>query len=192
MSLSPDAATAPTVETCSSFDGLTIALHWTTVVIVLSQFATAWSIDHVEPSLAPTMLTLHRSGGFLLWLLVAGRLAWRFTGMRKPPFPASIKPAHGVAVQLSEYALYTLLIVQPMTGALDSVFRGHAFNLFFLSVPALVHRNRSVAALAHQAHEVGAYTLAAFVSLHAIAALAHHFVLKDQILRRMAPTHWGS
>jgi superoxide oxidase len=190
-----DTSTAPSIaaagETRESFDGLTIALHWATVLLVLSQFGTAWSIDNLDPSFAPTALTIHRSSGVVLWLLVAGRLLWRLTGMRKPPFPATIKPLHGIGVRISEYVLYALLLVQPITGVLDSIFRGRAFDLFLSTFPAIVHRDRHYASLAHTAHEVGAYSLAALVCLHAFAALTHHFILKDEVLVRMLPRKWG-
>jgi superoxide oxidase len=178
-------------EQRESFDGLTIALHWATVLLVISQFATAWSVDHLDPGFAPTALNIHRSSGVVLWTLVAGRLLWRLTGMRKPPFPAATKPLHGLGVRLSEYALYALLLAQPLTGALYSIFRGRAFNLFLWSFPAIVERDRHYASLAHSAHELGAYGLAALVSLHAIAALAHHFILRDEVLVRMLPGSRG-
>ena len=186
-SSSKDLATVTLAEEHTSFDRLTIALHWVTVFLVATQFASAWSTDHLDPSFASTMLSIHRSSGVLLWSLVMGRMLWRFTGMRKPPFPKSRTRFHAVGVQLSEYGLYALLLVQPLTGALDSVFRGRPFNLSFWVLPALVHRDRAYAALAHTAHEFGAYCLAALVIIHALAALAHHFVLKDQILARMLP-----
>jgi cytochrome b561 len=187
-STSHDAAlAAPAEDLRSSFDGLSMALHWASVLLVLAQFATAWSIDHVEPALAATLLMLHRSSGITLWALVVLRLVWRLTGMRKPPLPATMKREHVAGVRLSEYGLYALLLVQPATGMLDSVFRGRAFKLFLWSFPALMHRNRPYAALAHTAHEVGAYALAALVGLHALAALAHHFVLKDGVLLGMLP-----
>jgi superoxide oxidase len=181
------AQAAPSADARLKFDPLSMAIHWTTVVLVIAQFATAWSIDHVEPSSARLVLTLHRSTGVALWTLVVLRLVWRATGMRAPPLPASTTPVHRLGVKLSEYALYLLLLVQPVTGMLDSLYRGRAFALFVWTMPALVHRDRGLASLAHTAHEIGAFGLAALVGLHAAAALFHHLILKDGVLLGMLP-----
>jgi cytochrome b561 len=169
------------------YDRATIYLHWVTFALVVGQFATALSIDHVEPATAKLLLTTHRSTGVALWLLVAFRLVWRFTGMRLPPFPPSMKPWHIRGVHLSEYGLYALLLVQPLTGMADTLLRGRAFDLILWRVPVLIARDRSLAGIAHVLHEAGAVALGGLVGLHAAAALFHHLVLKDGILPSMLP-----
>jgi cytochrome b561 len=169
------------------YDDLTIIVHWTTLALVLAQFATALSIDQVDPALAGLLLLAHRSTGTALWLLIALRLLWRFTGMRLPPFPPNMARWHVAGVHLSEYGLYALLLAQPMTGLLWSLLRGRAFPLFFWSIPPLLGRHKPLAEVFHSLHLAGAVTLAAVVGLHAGAALVHRFVLKDAILQSMLP-----
>jgi cytochrome b561 len=173
------------------YDDLTILVHWTTLALVLAQFASALSIDQVaDPALAERLLLLHRSTGVGLWLLIALRLIWRHTGMRLPPFPPNMARWHVTGVHLSEYGLYGLLLAQPLTGFLWSLLRGRAFPLFFWSVPPLLGRHKPLAEAFHQLHVAGAITLAAVVGVHASAALVHRFILKDQILQSMLP-RWG-
>lgn len=169
------------------YDPLSLALHWTTVLLVLAQFATALAIDRIDPTWVKTVLGLHRSTGVLLWGVVAFRLIWRSTAMRLPPFPPTMARWHITGVHLSEYGLYALLLIQPVTGLADTLWHGRAFPLFGQDVPVLVERNRDLAALAHTGHMLGAYILAAVVGLHAGAALFHHFILKDGVLRSMWP-----
>jgi superoxide oxidase len=183
---------APNARSRLRFDALSMTLHWASVLLVLFQFASAWSIDHVEPSMAPLALTAHRSSGLALWTLVLLRLVWRATKMRKPPLPVSMGQGHRLGVKLSEFSLYALLLVQPATGFLDSVYRGRAFAIFIWKLPAVVHRDHGLSALAHTAHEFGAYALATLVGLHAAAALFHHIVLKDGVLLSMIPDRRGS
>ncbi len=181
------APAAPSAHLRPAYDPLSIALHWITVLLVLAQFATALAIDRIDPTWVKTVLGVHRSTGVLLWGLVAFRLAWRFSGMRLPPFPPTMARWHIAGVHLSEYGLYALLLVQPLTGMADALYHGRPFALFGRQIPALVERNRDLAGLAHTAHMFGAYTLAAVIGLHATAALFHHWVLKDGVLRSMLP-----
>jgi superoxide oxidase len=181
------AAVTPPAEADARFDAVSMLLHWATALLVVAQFATAWAIDWVDPGMIPAVLATHRSSGLLLWSLVAGRLVWRALGMRKPPLPPAMTRLHRLAVTLSEAGLYGLLLVQPLTGLADSVLRGRAFPLFGLTLPALVHRDRALASLAHTAHAFGGYALAILVGLHALAALVHHFILKDGVLASMLP-----
>jgi cytochrome b561 len=181
------ARAAPFDGARTKFDPMSMTLHWVSVVLVVAQFATAWAVDHVEPSVVRTVLTAHRSTGVALWALIVFRLLWRIAGMRKPPMPQTMARVHKLGAKLAEYGLYALLLVQPVTGFLDSIYRGRAFNLFFWELPAIVHRDRPHASLAHLAHETGAYLLAGLVGFHALAALLHHFVLKDGVLLSMLP-----
>jgi len=168
------------------YDRLTILLHWTTLALVLVQLASAWLIDHGGSREAGALaLTVHRSCGSALWLLVALRLIWRFTGMKLPPFPQGMGRLHTAGVHLSEYGLYLLLLVQPLTGLADTLLRGRPFALFVWTAPALIARDKPAAALAHLAHMAGAWILIALVTIHALAALTHRFVLDDGVLESM-------
>lgn len=169
------------------FDPLTILLHWLVVVLVVAQFATALAIDQAPPALAGALLQVHRSTGAALWGVVVIRLGWRFTGMRAPPLPPGMGRWLVVCVRLSEYGLYALLLLQPVTGMADTLWRGRPFALFGQQVPRLLAKNHALAAEAHALHVWGAWLLATTIGLHAGAALFHHLVLKDSTLESMLP-----
>ena len=172
------------------YDRLTIILHWTTLALVLVQLASAWLIDHGgSRETGALALSVHRSSGSVLWLIVAFRLIWRFTGMKLPPFPHAMGRLHIAGVHLSEYGLYLLLLAQPLTGLADTLLRGRPFTLFVWTVPALLARDKPAAALAHLAHFAGAWALIALVTIHALAALTHRFVLDDGVLESMTGGH---
>lgn len=172
------------------FDALTVALHWATVLLVLAQFATAWlhGLAEVRQSdYTPTLLWMHRSLGLTVWILSMGRLAWRLTGARLPPFPAAMTRLHRTVVKSSEWALYALLLGQPVTGLLTTLFSARPFELFLWEFPPLLPRNEPLADAFHAAHGLGGWALAAVALGHAAAALFHHFVLRDDVLACMAP-----
>jgi cytochrome b561 len=174
---------APTAR----FDALTLSLHWITALLVLAQFATAFSVERADPSQIDLVLGVHRSAGLLLWGLTAARLVWRLTFMRVPADPAH-SPLQRLAARTNEYALYLLMLVQPVTGIVDSLYRAHPFSLFGVAVPVLVAKSKPVYRAAHSLHDAGGWLLAGLIGLHATAALFHRLVLRDQVLQAMLPS----
>jgi len=62
-------------------------------------------------------------------------------------------------VQLSEYGLYALLLVQPSTGMGATLFSGRPFSLFVWQIPQLVPQDKALGATFHLTHELGAWAL---------------------------------
>jgi cytochrome b561 len=171
-----------------SIDAASIALHWATVILVAALFAVALSLGQAEGGeSARTLLTLHRSLGVGVWLITLLRLGWRLTRARVPPLPESVPPIQRLAARLNEAALYALLLIQPLTGLVQSLFRGKAFDLFFWGLPPLVARDKAIVHTFHAIHEWGAWTLAAVIGVHASAALLHGLVLRDGVFQTMLP-----
>lgn len=171
-----------------SFDPIVIAVHWITAVAVGAMFGLAFSID-AEPDVATqiVLLTIHRSLGMLIWMLTAFRLLWRSTKAKLPPWPGSMSKPQRRLARLNEYALYGLLLIQPATGALQSLYLGKAFGLWTLTVPPIFHRNEAKLHLFENLHSAGAWALAGLVGFHAAAALFHFLVRRDGIFESMAP-----
>ena len=168
------------------FDQLSITLHWLTVFLVVTQFTTAWLLSQ-HGSDASALLFAHRSMGTLTWIVVAMRLIWRHGFAYLPPFPASMPTLQQRIAQLNEYGLYGLLLVQPLTGLGNTLFRGRPFALFAWQVPALFAPNKAAAQMFHSIHEFGAWGLLALIGLHAAAALFHELILRDGVFQRMLP-----
>jgi len=178
----------PPVRARPPFDTLTITLHWTTLLIVLTLFGSGVMYGQVEErSWAPPLLQVHRSLGVMIWTLTVFRLLWRVTGAQFPAFPASMTPLHQLGARLSEYGLYALLLIQPATGLAQTILRGRPFEVFTWSIPPLVARDVALVGIFRAAHEIGAWCLFALAGLHATAALVHHFILRDDVLEAMAP-----
>jgi cytochrome b561 len=170
------------------FDLATIAFHWTTLVLVLALFAIGWTLDDFEGQpVGALLLMVHRSLGVSVWTLTVARLAWRRSGAHLPPFPPSMPLLQQWAAKANEYGLYTLLILQPMTGFASTIARGRPFPLFGAEVPALMPRQHELAALLLDIHSWGAFALAGLVGVHATAGLVHGLVLRDGVLAAMFP-----
>jgi cytochrome b561 len=175
------------------FDQVSMALHWLTALLIAVQFLSGWSLGFIDEkgAVGLAILNAHRNFGALVWLVGVARLVWRHNFAYLPPFPQSMPQWQQKLAKANEYALYVLLLIQPVTGLGRVLLRGHAFVLWFWEVPVLFDRHEDIRHLLVEAHEIGAHVLLAMVGLHAGAALIHRFVLRDGVLQRMLPRMSG-
>ena len=168
------------------FDRISIAVHWLTVVLVATQFATAWLLN-LSGSDTSRILLVHRSIGILTWVVVVLRLIWRHAFAYLPPFPVSMPKLQQRIAKLNEYGLYGLLLVQPLTGLGNTLLHGRPFALFVWQVPIWFAPDKSISLLFQSLHELAAWLLLALIGIHAAAALFHGLILRDGVLQRMLP-----
>jgi cytochrome b561 len=171
-----------------SFDSVTITLHWISLLLVLAIMGTGLLYGQMEdrPRAAP-LLWAHRSLGVIIWAITVVRISWRLKGARIPGFPTSMTRLHRFSARLSEYGLYVLLLTQPVTGLAQTISRGAPFELLAWTVPSIVSKHFGYVVLFYAVHKLGAWCLIGLVSLHASAALFHHFIRRDDVLETMAP-----
>jgi cytochrome b561 len=170
------------------FDPVIRFLHWLTLFLIAAIFILAFSIDFAPSREQAVALTqLHRSFGVTVWVVTLGRLVWRQFA-RFPNWPADMPQAMRFAAQWSEYALYALLLTQPILGLLHTNARGDRVNLFFLGqLPAIIGQNRPLAKQLLEVHETVGLLLLGLIALHASAVLYHHFWRRDDTLDAMLP-----
>jgi cytochrome b561 len=171
------------------YDRLAMILHWLTAVLVLTQFALAEVWGFLPHGTARhTLQWLHISLGVSLTVVVLVRLAWRATLSRRLP-PAGTGLAE-VAAQAVHYLFYVLLITMFVTGFTKLWSQDHAasfFGLFAIPSPFTISKTWHPSASA--VHHWVAWTIIALAGLHGGAALFHHYILRDAVLRRMLPNH---
>src|ERR1700722_6338516 len=174
------------------FDQATRLMHWLTAALMLSVFVLAFSIDLATTRAAHTaFLQLHRSVGLTIWVVTLFRLAWRHFA-KYPDWPSDMSQTMRVAAVASEYALYTLLVVQPILGILQTNAHGDHVNLFFIGqLPALIEKNRPLAQQLLGVNKAIGFSLLGLIALHVSAALFHHFWRRDDTLTAMLPAANG-
>ena len=170
------------------YDRVTMAFHWTTLGLLALMFWTAWARAENGPGgHAAWLLETHRSIGVLLWLLTLARIGWKAAAGRAPPLPATIGKVQRRIARGLQGTLYALLVLQPMTGFLHSIWRGRPFAVLGSTFPAIVARDTVLSHLFHEVHETGGIVLLALIGLHAGAALYHGIVRRDGVLGSMLP-----
>lgn len=164
-------------------------LPWLIALLIFTQITLGLTLKlflHPGPPFFATMDT-HKSIGVTILVLVVIRLLWRWMNP-VPTLPTTLKPYERSLARINHAALYVVLLAMPLSGWIGSSAGGNAvrwFNLF--PVPNLVGKNRPLAGVMGETHEVLAICLGLILVLHIAAALKHHFVLRDDTLRRMLP-----
>lgn len=166
--------------------------HWLTVVLLLAAVALVAVRSGVDGR-APRafLLDLHRGAGLLIALLALVRLVLRWRYRRGVPPP----PVQGVWKLLatgSHALLYAGLLLVPMLGWALASARGLQISLVFGSLPALVATDPDLADSLGDAHRIAAVSLLGLATAHALAALWHHLVRRDGVLRAMLPRRRSS
>lgn len=162
------------------------ALHWLCALGIVTAVAVALSFDGM--ALSPRKIHLinyHKWAGLtVLWLLIA-RSAWRVTHA-PPPLPPALPRWEGRLAHATHAALYVLMAATPLLGWWLSSSKGFAVRyLGLFALPDLAPKSAAAAQALQPIHAVLAWFLLGLAGLHALAALKHHFLDGDEILRRM-------
>lgn len=183
---SPIMSTAVQTEsTRARYSVTAITLHWTIAALIICAFTLGWIMTDLEVSpLKLRMFNWHKWVGVTILLLAMIRLLWRLT--HRPPEMLPMPAWQCIAAKTLHAALYVLLLLQPLSGWVYSNAAGYrVVYLGLLPLPNLVAKDKQTADILMERHEFLGWCLLVLVSLHALAALKHHFVDGDSTLKRM-------
>jgi cytochrome b561 len=124
-----------------SFDRISIALHWIAALLIVMMFVTAWSreaVDH-DTRLVSSLMTAYRTTGVVTWIVGWVRLVWRYNFAYLPPIPENMSNLQQWVAKANEYGLYDLLLVQPLSGLGNVLFRGRSFSSFIWGTRSVHH-----------------------------------------------------
>jgi cytochrome b561 len=157
-------------------------LHWAMAVLIIGNL-----IGGLVGDLAPELIIpLHKSTGLLILALALVRIGWRLTH-RPPAFPAAMAGWERTLASVTHVIFYAMIILIPVSGWVMASAGDYPLDFFGL-FPVMkfdVVKESTLWDIAHEGHELLAYAMIGLLLLHIIAALRHHFVLKDGILVRM-------
>jgi cytochrome b561 len=162
--------------------------HWIIVLGIVAQFTLATLFDDLPAGAKKlTLLSRHKSIGITILMLALLRLLWRRANPT-PALPDTLKSYERKLAKLTHVLLYVLLFAVPVSGWTMSSARGFPVSWFGLfQLPDLVPKNKALYEALLTTHGILAWTLGIVATVHLLAALKHHFVLKDDVLKRMLP-----
>jgi cytochrome b561 len=166
------------------YDRTSILLHWATATLVVLLWLIAHFIDDF-PRGTPriTARSVHILLGVTLLAVVLARMAWRLRWGHR--LPLANPGAAGYLAKTVHYALYGLLLAVLLLGIANVWIRGDSiFGLF--TVPKF-SPDQELRHTVEDLHETVANIVLIVAGLHALAALAHHYFMRDGVLKRMLP-----
>jgi len=166
-----------------------IGLHWLTLLLLVAVYACMELRGFTARGSAPraNMMTLHYLLGLLALVLVIIRIGVRWNAGAAPHIRPPMPGWQDKLARLLHFALYAFMVIAPILGWLTLSAEGRPIVLFGLPVPSLVGADKSLARQLKELHE-GLATAGYFmIGLHAVAALFHHYVTRDNTLVRMLP-----
>jgi cytochrome b561 len=164
------------------------AFHWTIALLIALMFVLGWTMDEEERHLVHiSAVDFHMTIGIAIIALVVLRLIWRLRNP-PPPLPTHMSRIERLVAELGHAALYLLTFAIPVVGLAMVVVEGEAVLLFGLIDLDNETKRPEVADVLAGWHKWLGWGLLAVLAGHVAAALRHHFLLRDDVLRRMLPS----
>ena len=164
-----------------------MSFHWLSALGVVGLFALGyWMVDlDYYSEWYKTAPALHKSIGLSLVLVTLFRMIWRKTQVQPKALDTHSK-LEKKAGHYTHYLLYILILLVFVSGYMISTADGRGIEVFELfEVPGFGSLFEDQEDIAGEVHEYATYTLVGLALLHAVAALKHHFIDKDETLNRM-------
>lgn len=176
-------ATMPPLSPQERFSRPAILLHWAIFLLVAVAYL-AIEMRGPKGSDSRTFWTAtHFWAGCSVLALSIVRVAWR--SYQKPPAPEAALPALQLLSKASHLLLYLFIILQPILGILCVNLAGHPVTLAGLGAFTIVGPDHDLAKTVKEVHETLGNVFYWVIGLHALAALWHHFIKRDNTLRRI-------
>ena len=170
----------------TDYDSVAIALHWATAVLVVVQMTLAKTWGLWGRPAHHFMVVTHMSLGMILAAVIVARLLWRLIPGHQVP-PSEVGWLR-IASKGVHYLLYALLAAEAVLGFLLRWSEGESMSFFGVLIPPPFSEwSRAAHHQVGEIHEWTGWTIIAIAAGHAAAALYHHYVLRDRVLKRMLP-----
>lgn len=167
---------------------LSIAVHWLTLALMIAVYLLIELREIYPKGSDPRelMKTWHNMLGLVIFGLVFVRMAVLLVH-RAPPITPELTWWHRVLAKSMHLALYAFLIAMPLLGWLTLSAQGKMIPFFGLQLPTLLGVDKVLGHDLEDIHKTIGTIGYWLIGLHTAAALFHHYVMRDDTLRRMLP-----
>lgn len=167
------------------YSGFAKSLHWIVALCVLTIIPVGIAMGQIEK--APfNLFNFHKSLGVLILILMTIRLIYRL--VHGAPKEANIPAFYRFAGNVTHWALYVLLFLTPISGAIANMYYGAGTPFFGLfEIQPFFPKNEDIANFIFSRHKLLGYAVGALAMMHIGAGLFHYVIRKDGVLQRMLP-----
>lgn len=172
-------------NTKKRYGAMAIYLHWIMAILLIGLVVIGLYMTRIPLSAQKVKLYgWHKEWGILVLMLVMWRIVWRIGNIA--PSLSSLPSWERVAARTVHWAFYIFMFALPISGWLITSAAGLPVSFFgWFVLPNLVMPNHDNLILFETIHTWLSYGLIATFFAHVGAALKHHYINKDDILRRM-------
>jgi cytochrome b561 len=167
-----------TSDTSNGYGWISIALHWLTAVIVLAMFVIGTMSQSTDRDEYLRLVHLHTTIGMSAYVLLWGRIAWRFVVGHPGPLPKQ----GGIFFSIGRYFHFLMLIaigVMLLSGPLMVWTAGDAIGVFAFAIPSPVGKLEGVQHVLRTVHGYTASFILAAMILHVLAVFKHAVLNRD-------------
>ncbi|MDY0272907.1 MAG: cytochrome b [Advenella sp.] len=170
-------------DTPQRYGSFTRWLHWGMALLIIWQFLKLGDlINEGEHWVGQTLVPWHISIGVLILILGIVRIYWAIKqSASRPPLTGPLAPL----AKIGHFLLYLLLLLLPVLGIMYMVGKGYGLKVFGMQLIARSETEIGWMASAGSLHAPVALLFLLLVIGHIGAALYHHFILRDDTLKRM-------
>ncbi|HAG52729.1 MAG TPA: hypothetical protein DCL21_02970 [Alphaproteobacteria bacterium] len=159
--------------------------HWTVSIMFISLLAVGFYMADIPASPEKWELyAMHKSFGAILLPIILIRMLW--LAFDNKIDNSKLTKLERIGSASLHGSLYLLMLIMPVSGMLMSMAKGYAINVFGLfTLPMLVEKNEALGVAMANVHFYAGNVAAGLILMHVLASLFHHFIKKDDILKRM-------
>ncbi|WP_321325993.1 cytochrome b [Thiomicrorhabdus sp.] len=170
------------------YGALSIGIHWLMFLIIVMTFASIELRDLFEKGTEARdfMKTIHFTLGLTILALVIVRLFIMLPQRQPVILPTPDDRLQKVAKAM-KVSLYLFMFAMPILGWLILSGADKSIPFYGFDLPALIEPNKDLAHTIKEVHEFLGEIGYWLIGIHAAAALFHHYVLKDNTLKRILP-----
>ncbi|MFC3909277.1 cytochrome b [Legionella dresdenensis] len=162
--------------------------HWFIAIIIIFMLPISFFLSDVPEQYIGMAFTVHKSLGITVLFAMLLRVLW-IIRYGRPALPVHMPKWEKILAHTVQGSLYLFVILMPLCGWIMATAEGYIpsyFGLFSLPFPG-IPLDKELASFMNQAHTIIAWIILGLLVLHVAGALKHHFIDKDDVLRRMLP-----
>ena len=174
-------------NTATTYGVVAKFFHWLIALLVIVMLCVGFTLDSIPKESRGFVINIHKLTGLTILLLVLLRLGWSLINT-KPMLIVTVweklaeRTVHGL--------LYAALIAMPLLGWVGSSAGGRFPHIGSVQFALPVPQDKALKDWAFEWHGIIGWTIVVLVCIHVLAALYHHFIRRDDVLRRMLPKGW--
>lgn len=174
-------------NTSTHYNKLSIILHWLMLLVLIAVYASIELRVLFDKGTETRDLfkMWHFMLGLSVLLLVTIRLFIRLKSGSKPLITPSPAKWQTMAASITHIALYAFMFAMPLAGWFMLSLFDAPIPFYGFELPALAAKNTDLVKQIKYLHETTGVLGYYLIALHASAALLHHYIIKDNTLKRI-------